>query len=82
MTLQLHGSARSSCSFRVRIALNLKGVEYFNTPLSVGVKSEEFLAINPQVAVLVMRKCSILEALDWILMRSCALAYFIYKVPL
>ncbi len=47
----LHGMWRSSASYRVRIALNLKGMEYTqkNYKLLQGEhKTEEFLAKNPQ----------------------------------
>lgn len=47
--VRLFGAATSSCSFRVRIALNVKGVAYeseFITP--EGRRSEQFGALNPQ----------------------------------
>jgi maleylacetoacetate isomerase len=42
---------RSSASYRVRIALNLKGVEYIRVPTNLledGHKSPEYVARNPQ----------------------------------
>ena len=49
--LVLHGYWRSGTSYRTRIALNIKGVEYRQEPvdLRAGVqKSDAFLALNPQ----------------------------------
>ena len=46
----LHGYWRSGCSWRLRIALNLKGIEYEYKPVNL-VKgeqnSEEYLKMNP-----------------------------------
>jgi maleylacetoacetate isomerase len=52
--MRLYSFFRSSASFRVRIALNLKGVDYEIVP--VGLPSDEhrrpeFLAVNPQATV-------------------------------
>lgn len=47
----LHDYYRSSASYRVRIALNLKGVEYDRHPVSLvdgAQKSPEYRALNPQ----------------------------------
>lgn len=55
----LHGYWRSSASYRVRIALNLKGVAWKNRPVSLTQgggehKSEAFAALNPQKLVPVL----------------------------
>ena len=52
--MRLYSFFRSSAAFRVRIALNLKGVDY--ETVSVGLPSDEhrraaFLAVNPQATV-------------------------------
>jgi len=47
----LHGFWRSSASYRVRIALNLKSIDYVQQNYALGKKehkSEEFLSKNPQ----------------------------------
>ena len=47
----LHDYFRSSASYRVRIALNLKGVDYQSVPTSLlagDQRSEAFLSLNPQ----------------------------------
>ena len=47
----LHDYFRSSASYRVRIALNLKGVDYRAVPTSLLVgdqRSDAYLALNPQ----------------------------------
>jgi maleylacetoacetate isomerase len=47
----LHDYFRSSASYRVRIALNLKGVDYRAVPTSLLAgeqKSDAYLALNPQ----------------------------------
>jgi maleylacetoacetate isomerase len=47
----LHDYFRSSASYRVRIALNLKGLDYRAVPTSLlagDQKSEAYLALNPQ----------------------------------
>ena len=47
--IKLYGYAASSCTFRVRIALSYKEVDYEATSLdSEFQKSKEFAAINPQ----------------------------------
>lgn len=51
MTAHLHGFFRSSASWRVRIALALKGVEYGQTAYKLRAgeqRSPEFLKLNPQ----------------------------------
>jgi maleylacetoacetate isomerase/maleylpyruvate isomerase len=48
--MKLHGYYRSSTSYRLRIALNLKGLAYDNVPVSLITgenKSEAFTARNP-----------------------------------
>src|SRR5512132_2389623 len=47
----LYDYYRSSAAYRVRIALNVKGVEYESRPISLvegKQKSEEYRALNPQ----------------------------------
>jgi maleylacetoacetate isomerase len=49
--LVLHDYFRSSASYRVRIALNLKGVDYRAVPTSLLAgeqRSDDYLALNPQ----------------------------------
>ena len=49
--LQLYSYFRSSAAYRVRIALNLKGVEYQQIGVNlvkVEQRSKEYLALNPQ----------------------------------
>lgn len=51
MTVVLHDYFRSSASYRVRIALNLKGVAYEPNPVSLvdgAQQSPEYRALNPQ----------------------------------
>lgn len=71
----LHGYYRSSASFRVRIALNLKGVSYENTPwhLREGAHLDaSFAAINPHQLIpvlddkgtLLTQSLAIIEYLD------------------
>lgn len=55
--LVLHGYFRSSCSYRVRIALNLKQLDYRYVPVHVGrgeQHDEAFLKLNPGRAVPVL----------------------------
>ncbi len=50
----LHDYYRSSAAYRVRIALNLKGVDYESRPVNLAEgaqKSADYRAINPQVFV-------------------------------
>ena len=50
-TARLHGYFRSSASFRVRIALNLKGIPYDSIPHHLRKNEQrapEYLALNPQ----------------------------------
>ena len=56
MSIKLYGYWRSSAAYRVRIALNLKGIPYENVPVSLmpGVsehRQEEYRAKNPQMLV-------------------------------
>ena len=47
----LHDYHRSSAAYRVRIALNLKGVDYESRPVNLlegAQKSDEYRALNPQ----------------------------------
>ncbi len=51
MTIRLYDYYRSSASYRVRIALNLKGLEYETIPVNLvegGQKGEDYLKLNPQ----------------------------------
>ena len=51
MTLVLHDYWRSSASYRVRIALNLKGLTYQTRPVSLIAgeqRGADNLAVNPQ----------------------------------
>ena len=55
--MKLHSFFNSSTSYRVRIALALKGLEYEYLPLNIriGVQSEEpFVSINPMKGVPVL----------------------------
>ncbi len=71
----LHGMWRSSASYRVRIALNLKGMEYAQKNYRLTHdehKTEEFLAKNPQGLIpalevgdkIVTQSTAIIEYLD------------------
>jgi len=49
--MKLYGFSRSSAAFRVRIALNLKGLEYENASVHLRKREQEapdYLAVNPQ----------------------------------
>jgi maleylacetoacetate isomerase len=51
MSLILYDYWRSSASYRVRIALNLKGLDYESVPLNLlegGQRNADYRAINPQ----------------------------------
>lgn len=57
--MKLYGYFRSSAAYRVRIGLNLKGVEYESVPVDLRAPanaqhSPEFLALNPQGLVPVL----------------------------
>jgi maleylacetoacetate isomerase len=55
--IRLHAYFRSSTSFRVRIALNLKGVEYSIVPVNLVTgehREEAFIGINPSGCVPVL----------------------------
>jgi maleylacetoacetate isomerase len=75
----LHDYFRSSAAYRVRIALNLKGVEYDRQPVNLvdgAQKSAAYLALNPQGFV------PMLEIDDLRLTQSLAiLVYLDQKFP-
>jgi maleylacetoacetate isomerase len=52
--MKLHGYHRSSTSYRLRIALNLKGLDYETVPVDLlagAQKGEDFRALNPFAGV-------------------------------
>ena len=56
MTIKLYTYWRSSAAYRVRIALNLKGLDYETVPVSLAPgenehRKDEYRAINPQMLV-------------------------------
>jgi len=74
--LKLYGYWRSSAAYRLRIALNLKGVPY--EPVSVNIapaksaqKEPDFKAINPQMRV------PVLETSEGLLIQSMAILEWI-----
>jgi maleylacetoacetate isomerase len=78
MTIILHDYWRSSASYRVRIALNLKGVAYRSHPVDLRAgeqRGEANLARNPQGLVPTLEVDGIalvqsLAIIDWISTRS------------
>ena len=73
--MKLYGSARSSATFRVRIALHLKGIQFEYVPLSLPKGEhlfDDFTALNPASLVPVLvdgkhrltQSLSIIEYLD------------------
>lgn len=49
--MRLYDYWRSSAAYRVRIALNMKGLDYEQVPIDLraeGQQAEEYLAVNPQ----------------------------------
>ena len=73
-TMRLHAYFRSSTSYRLRIALNLKGLEYQIVPVNLaasGQKSADFTAINPFAGVPVLEAdgrphAQSMAALEWL----------------
>ena len=56
MSIRLYSYWRSSAAYRVRIALNLKGLDYETVPVSLAPgesehRKDEYRAINPQMLV-------------------------------
>ena len=56
MTIKLYTYWRSSAAYRVRIALNLKGLAYDAVPVSLAPgeaehRKDEYRALNPQMLV-------------------------------
>ena len=72
--MKLHGYWRSSTSYRVRIALNLKGLAYETVPVNLlerAHKSADYLARNPHGSVPMLeadgeRRVQSLAILDWL----------------
>lgn len=73
--MRLYSHYRSSASYRVRIALNLKGIAYEIVPVDLGKREQrtaEYLAVNPQGLVpaldtgdgIITQSSSILEWLE------------------
>ena len=65
--LKLYGFHRSSAAFRMRIALNLKGLDYEQAAIHLRrgeQRAPEFLKLNPQglVPVLIDRKSTRLNS--------------------
>jgi len=71
----LYGYWRSSAAYRVRIALNLKGIDYVNQPVSLidaDQRSDAYRALNPQQLVptlkhgerVIRQSLAIMEYLD------------------
>ncbi|XP_052116170.1 glutathione S-transferase 2 isoform X2 [Arachis duranensis] len=55
VNLKLYSHWMSSCSFRVRIALNLKGLKYHYVAVTASSKSDpEFLKLNPLALIPVL----------------------------
>jgi maleylacetoacetate isomerase len=70
----LHDYYRSSAAYRVRIALNLKGIEYESRPVNLAdgeQKSAEYRALNPQGFV------PMLEIADQRLTQSLAIIVYL-----
>jgi maleylacetoacetate isomerase len=64
----LHGYWRSSAAYRVRIALNIKGVTYSNKPVNLrigGQRDPDYLALNPQglVPTLITEQTALTQSL-------------------
>ena len=56
MAMKLYGYFRSSAAFRVRIALNLKKLEYETAPIHLRRNDQtkpDYLAVNPQIRTVV-----------------------------
>ncbi|MEL7548095.1 MAG: maleylacetoacetate isomerase [Pseudomonadota bacterium] len=81
--LTLYGYWRSSAAFRVRIALNLKGVAYEQSPVNIAPAASEqlgdaFKALNPQMRV------PLLKVDDHVMAQSMAILEWIeetYPAP-
>jgi glutathione S-transferase len=71
----LHDYYRSSAAYRVRIALNLKGVDYESRPVNLAEgaqKSADYRALNPQgfVPMLEIDGLRLTQSLSIIMYRS------------